>query len=134
MSEQSVIQATGLDKIYNQNTEEAVVALKNINLSVQPGEFVSLIGPSGCGKSTLLKLIANLIDPTSGTLTINGKTPHQARLDRDYGMVFQAATLYQWRTIAKNVQLPLEVMGVPRQERVQRAQDMLEMVELSDFG
>ncbi len=134
MSENTVIQATNLDKVYNPNTDEAVIALKNVNLSVKPGEFVSLIGPSGCGKSTLLKLIANLIDPTAGTLTINGKTPHQARMDRDYGMVFQAATLYQWRTIAKNVQLPLEVMGVSRKERTKRAQEMLEMVELGDFG
>jgi len=134
MSDPSVIQATNLDKIYNPGTDEAVVALQDINLSVQPGEFVSLIGPSGCGKSTLLRLIANLIEPTGGALEVNGKVPSQARLDRDYGMVFQAATLYKWRTIAKNVQLPLEIMGYPRGERRRRAQQMLDMVELNEFG
>ncbi|MEL6150869.1 MAG: ABC transporter ATP-binding protein [Chloroflexota bacterium] len=135
MSEQpTVIQAANLNKIYNPNTEEAVIALQDINLDVQSGEFISLIGPSGCGKSTLLRLIANLIDPTSGDLTVNDKTPLQARMDRDYGMVFQAATLYKWRTVAKNVQLPLEMMGYSRNARRERAQKMLEMVELGDFG
>ena len=101
---------------------------------MQAGEFVSLIGPSGCGKSTLLRLIDDLASPSSGDLTVNGKTPAQARLDRDYGMVFQAATLYDWRSVSKNVQLPLEIMGVPKAEREQRAQAMLEMVELGKFG
>ncbi len=129
-----VIAAANLGKIYNPNTDEAVVALQDVNLTIKPGEFVSLIGPSGCGKSTLLRLIANLIEPTGGDLTVNGKTPEEARLNRDYGMVFQAATLYRWRTVAKNVQLPLEIMGYSRQERHKAAQSMLEMVELGDFG
>lgn len=99
-----------------------------------PGELISLIGPSGCGKSTLLRLIADLIEPTEGALEVNGKAPHQARLDRDYGMVFQAATLYEWRSVSKNVQLPLEIMGYPKTIREQRAQEMLEMVDLGQFG
>lgn len=134
VEQQPVIEAVNLGKVYNPESPERVIALQDVNLTVQPREFVSLIGPSGCGKSTLLRLIANLHDPTGGTLTINGKSPEQARLDRDYGMVFQAATLYKWRTVSKNVQLPLEIMGYSAYERKQRAQEMLEMVELGDFG
>jgi NitT/TauT family transport system ATP-binding protein len=133
-SENVVIHAANVGKTFNPDADERVVALADINLSIKAGEFVSLIGPSGCGKSTLLRLIANLIEPTGGEMTVNGKTPHQARLDRDYGMVFQAATLYRWRTVSKNVQLPLEIMGYDRTQRRERAQKMLEMVELGDFG
>ena len=79
--------------------------------SIQPGEFVSLIGPSGCGKSTLLRLIADLIEPTAGTVTVNGKPARQARLDQDYGMAFQQAGLFEWRTVARNIELPLELQG-----------------------
>ncbi|MDQ7024818.1 MAG: ABC transporter ATP-binding protein [Anaerolineae bacterium] len=132
--EQHAIFAENVYKIFNPKTENEVVALEDVNLTAQPGEFISLIGPSGCGKSTLLRLIADLITPTSGTLHINGKTPHQSRLDRDYGMVFQAATLYQWRSVQKNVELPLEIMGYPNTVRQQRAREMLEMVELEGFG
>lgn len=134
MEQQPVIVANNLGKIYNPDTDERVIALQDINLTVNPREFISLIGPSGCGKSTLLRLIANLIEPTGGELYINGKSAHQARLDRDYGMVFQAATLYKWRTVTRNVQLPLEIMQYSASERKQRAQEMLEMVELGDFG
>lgn len=130
----TVIMARDVNKIFNPGKDEAVVALQNINLQVQAGEFISLIGPSGCGKSTLLRLIAELITPTSGELKVNGKDPHQARIDRDYGMVFQAATLYDWRTVSKNVQLPLEIMGYSPEKRKARAQEMLEMVELGKFG
>ncbi len=129
-----VIAANNLSKIYNPGSDEQVVALQNINLEVQPGDFISLIGPSGCGKSTLLRLIADLIDVSDGELKVNEKTPHQARMDRDYGMVFQAATLYEWRTVVRNVQLPLEIMGYNRRERRERAQQMLELVELGKFG
>lgn len=128
------ILAKDINKIFRtSNAAEEVIALQNINLDVTPGEFISLIGPSGCGKSTLLRLVADLIDPTSGDLQVNGKTPHQARLDRDYGMVFQAATLYDWRTVSKNVQLPLEIMGYPRNLRKARAREMLDLVELGRF-
>jgi NitT/TauT family transport system ATP-binding protein len=130
----TVIAAQGINKIFNPGADEAIFALKDINLEVQSGEFISLIGPSGCGKSTLLRLIAELITPTSGDLKVNGKDPHQARIDQDYGIVFQAATLYDWRTVSKNVQLPLEIMGYSPRERKARAQEMLEMVELGRFG
>src|SRR5207237_3200617 len=86
-------------------------ALQGIDLEIHPGEFVSLIGPSGCGKSTLLRIVGDLIQPTSGRLTVNGKTAHQARQDRDYGIVFQDSVLYDWRTVAKNIALPLEMLG-----------------------
>jgi NitT/TauT family transport system ATP-binding protein len=129
-----VIAARDLYKIYTSTNSDAVVALENINLDIRAGEFISLIGPSGCGKSTLLRLIADLIQPTEGELTVNDKPPHQARLDRDYGMVFQSATLYDWRSVSKNVQLPLEIMGYPKALRQQRAQEMLELVELGKFG
>ena len=112
----------------------STVALQDINLSIGTREFVSLIGPSGCGKSTLLRLIADLTAPTSGHVTINGKPARSARLDRDYGMVFQAPVLFDWRTIDQNVQLPLEVMGVARDDRGRRSAEMLSLVELSDFG
>ncbi len=111
-----------------------VHALEDINLEVKKGEFISLIGPSGCGKSTLLRIIGDLIQPSSGTVLVNGKPAAQARKDRDYGMVFQSATLYEWRTVTKNVQLPLEIMKYPKAIREQRAREMLEMVELSEFA
>ncbi len=98
------------------------------------GEFVSLIGPSGCGKSTLLRIVGDLISPTSGSVTVNGKPAPQARLDRDYGMVFQAPILFDWRTVRANVELPLEVNGTPRDERTRRATDNLRLVELEDFA
>jgi NitT/TauT family transport system ATP-binding protein len=133
-NEQPVIAAQGINKIYNPDTSEQVVALQDINLDVRAGEFVSLIGPSGCGKSTLLRLIADLLAPTSGTLKVNGKDPHQARVDQDYGMVFQSATLLDWRTVQKNVELPLEIMKYPPGERKTRARDVLQLVELDKFG
>jgi NitT/TauT family transport system ATP-binding protein len=133
-SPRTVISTRGLYKTYSTANAEPVIALQNVNLDIAAGEFISLIGPSGCGKSTLLRLIADLITPTQGDLKVNGKDPHQARLDRDYGMVFQAATLYDWRSVSKNVQLPLEIMGYSKKAREERAQKMLELVELGKFG
>lgn len=130
----AVIAIKDVNKIFNAGTDEEVIALNNINLDILSGEFISLIGPSGCGKSTLLRIIADLIQPTNGTVNVNGKTPQKARQDRDYGMVFQAATLYEWRTISQNIQLPLEIMGFPRSKRKERAQQMLELVELGRFA
>ena len=130
----AVISVKDVNKIFNQGSSEEVVALQNIDLQVQPGEFVSLIGPSGCGKSTLLRLIANLIEPTTGSLSVNDKSPEEARMNGEYGMVFQAATLYSWRTVTRNVQLPLEIMKYPKAERQQKAQNMLELVELDGFA
>ena len=108
-------------------------ALENIDLELQPGEFISLIGPSGCGKSTLLRVIGDLVQPTSGSVHVGGKTAHQARLDKDYGMVFQEAVLYDWRTVAKNIALPLELSGWDRKRRAARVEEMVDLVELSGF-
>jgi NitT/TauT family transport system ATP-binding protein len=122
------------NKIFGDGTDNRVVAVQNINLGIQRNEFVSLIGPSGCGKSTLLRIIGDLLPLTSGEVWVNDKSPRRARLDRDYGMVFQAATLYDWRTVSKNVQLPLELMKVSTAKRRARTRKMLELVELSNFA
>src|SRR5688572_15481104 len=116
------------------NAGSETVALSDINLTIQPGEFVSLIGPSGCGKSTLLRVIGDLTRPTSGTVEVNGKPAARARTDRDYGMVFQAPVLFDWRTIEANVGLPLEIIDMPKARRAERIADMLALVELSDFA
>ena len=110
-----------------------VTALSDVSLSVEPGEFVSLLGPSGCGKSTLLRLIGDLLRPTAGTLQVKGKSPERARRDRDYGIVFQAPALYDWRDVARNVQLPLEIFGVDKAERQRRTADLLALMGLQDF-
>ncbi len=106
-------------------------ALADVSLDVQRGEFVSLIGPSGCGKTTLLRLVADLAEPTSGTIRVNGGTPRQARTDRSYGYVFQSPALYPWRTALANVMLPLEIIGLPPAERRERAAKALEAVGLA---
>ncbi len=116
-----------------QTADGPVEALSHIDLTVARGEFVSLIGPSGCGKTTLLRVIADLEQPTTGTIAVNGMTPEAARLKRAYGYVFQAAALYPWRNIARNVALPLEVMAVPVAERQKRIADNLALVNLSGF-
>ncbi len=110
-----------------------VVALEGIDLEVGAGEFISLIGPSGCGKSTLLRVVGDLTDPTAGEVVVNGKPARQARIDRDYGIVFQDAVLYDWRTVAKNIALPLEMLGWDRKRRAERVDEMLELVELAGF-
>jgi NitT/TauT family transport system ATP-binding protein len=110
-----------------------VVALSDINLTINRGEFVSLIGPSGCGKTTLLRVIADLEKPTSGAISVNGVSPEAARQNRDYGYVFQAAALFPWRNIARNVALPLEIMGLERAERERRVKHNLDLVNLTGF-
>jgi NitT/TauT family transport system ATP-binding protein len=124
----------GVNKVFNQGKANQVDALVDIDLAVQPGEFISLIGPSGCGKSTLLRLIADLLQPTSGAVTINGKTAHQARVDQDYGMAFQQSGLFEWRSVARNIELPLELKGWDKSKRRERARQMLDLVKLSDFA
>ncbi len=132
-SSQPVIAAQGLDLTFQTN-DGPVHALRNVNLSINKGDFVSFIGPSGCGKTTFLRCIAALEHPTGGTLTVNGVTPEEARRARAYGYVFQAAGLYPWRTIAKNIKLPLEIMGFSRDEQDKRVKDVLQLVDLEGFG
>jgi NitT/TauT family transport system ATP-binding protein len=127
-----VVRVAGVDKTFGTETG-GVHALQGIDLTIGQGEFISLIGPSGCGKSTLLRLIGDLTSPSSGTIEVNGKPARRARLDRDYGMVFQAPVLMEWRTIAKNIELPLELMGFDRAERARRSSELLRLVELEGF-
>ncbi|NDH25764.1 MAG: ABC transporter ATP-binding protein, partial [Rhodobacteraceae bacterium] len=110
-----------------------VHALKDINLEINKGEFVSFIGPSGCGKTTFLRVAADLEHPTAGQITVNGMSPEEARKRRAYGYVFQAAGLYPWRTIGKNIRLPLEIMGVSKSEQAERVKRVLKLVDLQDF-
>jgi len=129
----TVVEARGVGKVFGTGGG-AVTALEAIDLTIRPGEFVSLIGPSGCGKSTLLRLIGDLTEPSSGEILVNGKVSRQARLDRDYGMVFQAPVLMDWRTVERNIELPLEIMGFDRAERSRRSGDLLRLVELEGFA
>ena len=129
---ESVVAARDLSLTF-QTADGPVYALSEVDLQIARGDFVSLIGPSGCGKTTLLRVIADLEQPTAGTVAVNGVTPHDARLNRSYGYVFQAAALYPWRTIERNVTLPLEIMGVPAAERKDRARRYLELVNLAGF-
>jgi len=129
----AVVRITGVDKRFDADGR-STLALSGIDLDIGRGEFVSLIGPSGCGKSTLLRLIGDLIVPSSGTVEVNGKAAHAARLGREYGIVFQAPVLFEWRTVEDNVKLPLELLGMSRSDRDDRARLMLELVELGDFA
>jgi NitT/TauT family transport system ATP-binding protein len=128
-----VIEARGLGLTFQTN-DGPIHALKDVNLTVEKGDFVSFIGPSGCGKTTFLRAIAALEHPTEGTLSVNGMDPDAARQARAYGYVFQAAGLYPWRTIAGNIRLPLEIMGFSRAEQVARIEKVLALVDLEGFG
>jgi NitT/TauT family transport system ATP-binding protein len=132
-SDEPVVQLVGVDKVFGGGDQPATTALQGIDLAIRAGEFVSLIGPSGCGKSTLLRIIGDLIAPSRGTVVVNGKPADRARRDRDYGMVFQAPVLFEWRTVEDNVKLPLEIQGAGSAKRAARAREMLELVELGDF-
>jgi NitT/TauT family transport system ATP-binding protein len=128
-----MVRIVAVDKTFTRGEHVLTKALEGIDLDVGQGEFVSLIGPSGCGKSTLLRIVGDLISPSTGTVTVNGKTAERARRDRDYGMVFQAPVLFDWRTVEDNVKLPLEILGQDAATRTKRAREMLELVELGDF-
>ncbi|WP_144863545.1 ABC transporter ATP-binding protein [Mesorhizobium sp. J18] len=128
----SVVEASGLGLTFQTN-DGPVQALSNVDLAIGKGEFVSFIGPSGCGKTTFLRVIADLESPTSGTVRVNGMSPEEARRKRAYGYVFQAAGLYPWRTIERNVALPLEIMGYPKQEQRERIKRTLDLVNLTGF-
>ena len=131
---QSAVEIRGVNKTFLPGSASQVIALTDIDLSIAPGSFTTLIGPSGCGKSTLLRLVAGLTEPTEGSVSVNGKTANQARKDRDYGMAFQTASLFDWRTVRKNIELPLELLGWSRSERRKRAEEMLELVQLPEFA
>ncbi|WP_417454732.1 ABC transporter ATP-binding protein [Kiloniella sp.] len=128
----SVVNIKGLSLTFETN-DGPVHALSDIDLTINQGDFVSFIGPSGCGKTTLLRAVADLEQPTGGELLVNGVSARDARLNRDYGYVFQAPALYPWRTIAGNISLPLEVMGIPKSERQDRIARNMELVNLSGF-
>ena len=128
----TVVAAKNLGLTFHTNDGD-VVALSDVNLDIEKGEFVSFIGPSGCGKTTFLRVIADLEQPTSGSISINGMTPEQARKSRAYGYVFQAPALFPWRTIEKNVALPLEIMGYSDAERKERIARTMALVNLSGF-
>lgn len=127
-----VVEIKGLSLTY-ETADGPVYALSDVDLQIAEGEFVSFIGPSGCGKTTLLRVIADLEQPTDGHIHVNGVSPEEARLRRDYGFVFQAPALYPWRTIQKNIELPLEIFGVSRAERREKALKQLELVNLRGF-
>lgn len=131
--DQNVVSMTNVSKVFGESSNNKTIALQNIDLTIAPNEFISIIGPSGCGKSTLLRLIGDLITPSSGDIRVNGKQAHQARLDQDYGMVFQAPVLFEWRRILQNVSLPLELRGVNKKDRETQARRLLGMVELNGF-
>lgn len=132
--EEGRISIENLNMVYETDKGDKVTALTDVNLEIESSSFVSLLGPSGCGKTTLLRIIADLIAPTSGSVSVGGMSPTQARMARKLGMVFQSAVLYDWRSVLKNVEMPLEIMHLPKGERRDRAEHMLEMVGLKDFA
>jgi NitT/TauT family transport system ATP-binding protein len=129
---ETVVKAEKLGLTFETN-DGPVQALTNVDLAIGKGEFVSFIGPSGCGKTTFLRVIADLEQPTAGSILVNDMTPRQARERRAYGYVFQAAALYPWRTVERNVALPLEIMGLPREQQRERIRRTLDLVNLTGF-
>ena len=131
MSAEAVVSIQGLGKVFGRG---GVTALQDIDLEIGQGEFISLIGPSGCGKSTLLRIVGDIVEPSTGKVVVNGKTARRARLDGDYGIVFQSPVLYDWRTVAKNIVLPLELLRWDRGRRSARVKELLQLVELEGFA
>lgn len=132
MTKNTIISAKELSLTFQTN-DGPVHALSDVNLDIEKGDFVSFIGPSGCGKTTFLRVMADLEQPTGGTITVNGVSPREARLQRAYGYVFQAAGLYPWRTIDGNIRLPLEIMGYDKADQAARVKRVLELVDLAGF-
>ncbi len=133
MQKDALIRIESVSKTYG-SSPASVLALRDVSLTVRSGEFLSIIGPSGCGKSTLLKLIADLLPPSTGHISIDGRTPAEARLARCCGIVFQSPTLMEWRNVEKNVELPLEIVGTPQAEQRGRTEQLLELIRLRDFA
>ena len=127
------IKLNNVSMIYQADNNE-VTALTGVSLDIQKGEFISLLGPSGCGKTTLLRIVADLLKPTGGEVLIEGSSTESARLNRKYGMVFQSPVLYEWRTVRKNIEMPLELMKVKKEDRKARADKMLDLVGLTTFA
>ena len=134
MNSPQAVEVSAVSRTFGGRKGASVTALESVDLSVAPGEFVSLIGPSGCGKSTLLRLIADLDTPTSGELSVFGKPARQARIDQDYGIAFQQAGLLPWKTVTGNIELPLALHGAGRTERRSRVSELLELIGLTDFA
>lgn len=128
------IEIKNVSMVYPVNNGEDILALTDVNFDIQEGEFISLLGPSGCGKTTLLRIIADLLQPTSGSVSIRGQSPRDIRMQQKYGIVFQSPVLYDWRTVRRNICMPMEIMGIPKKERTARITRMLELVGLHEFG
>lgn len=133
MDDQPFIKVSSVTKYFGQ-PQGGVLALRNVSLDVRRGEFLSIIGPSGCGKSTLLRMVADLLAPSEGEISIAGRSPAEARLGRAYGIVFQSPTLMEWRSVSDNIKLPLEILGTDSSERDRRAAELLALLRLADFG
>lgn len=135
-SEENIeIKIENLSMIYqDKNGGQPVTALKDVNLEIKEGEFISLLGPSGCGKTTLLRIIADLLQPSMGKVTVRGQSPREVRLQKKYGIVFQNPVLYDWRTVRRNVCMPMELLGMKKSDRTARVTEMLDLVGLSKFG
>ena len=129
------IKIENLSMVYqDKNGGQPVTALKDVNLEIKEGEFISLLGPSGCGKTTLLRIIADLLQPSMGKVTVRGQSPRDIRLQKKYGIVFQNPVLYDWRTVRRNVCMPMELLGMKKTERTAQVTKMLDLVGLSKFG
>lgn len=135
-SEENIeIKIENLSMVYqDKNGGQPVTALKDVNLEIKEGEFISLLGPSGCGKTTLLRIIADLLQPSMGKVTVRGQSPRDIRLQKKYGIVFQNPVLYDWRTVRRNVCMPMELLGMKKAERTAQVTKMLDLVGLSKFG
>jgi NitT/TauT family transport system ATP-binding protein len=131
-NQHAIIELKDVSKVFGTGAKQ-VEAIKGVDLTVKPGEFISLIGPSGCGKSTLLRILGDLIQPTSGEAWVKSKTAHQARADRDYGIVFQSPVLFEWRNVRRNIELPLQTMGYPKSEWKEKVDPQLDLVGLREF-